>query len=135
MSVINTRPRRLVKSLITKKEALIRSQGLGHIFRDFVSQKIAAQTLIYVVMPTTYNSITNDKSYGRKKKNKISQLARDSFVAFEPFINLYDCGLKGYDGPFHLIPKENWRLNERYKAGEKDIVLQDGSEFVPYLDM
>ena len=86
-------------------------------------------------MPTTYNSITNNKSCGRKKKNEISQLAQDSFVAFEPFINLYDCGLKGYDGPFHLIPKENWRLNGRHKAGEKNLVLEDGSKFVPYLDI
>jgi hypothetical protein len=57
-------------------------------------------------MLRTYSSITNDESCGRKKKKAISQLARDSFDAFKPFINLYDCGLKGCDGPFHLIPKK-----------------------------
>jgi len=86
-------------------------------------------------MSTKYNSITNNKSGARAKEKEISQLAQDSFEAFQPFINLFDCGLKGYDGPFHLITKEDWRLFARHKAGERNLLYEDGSPCNPYLDV
>jgi hypothetical protein len=83
-----------------------------------------------------YNSTTNSNS-GRKakKKDKISQLAQDSFEAFKPFINVCDCGFKGSDGVFHLISKEDWRLYRRWKSGERRICYPDGGKFNPYLDV
>lgn len=88
-------------------------------------------------MPTTkYYSVTNDTSgRKRKKKTEICQLAQDSFQAFQPFINLFDCGLMGYDSPFHLITKEDWRLHARHKAGERGLLHEDGEKFNPYLDV
>ena len=86
-----------------------------------------------------YHSVRADNS-GRKankkakKKDEISQLARDSFEAFRPFINVFDCGFKGSQGLFHLITKEDWRLYRRWKAGERGICYPDGRKFNPYLD-
>ena len=74
-----------------------------------------------------YNSVASSNSHRRKED--ISQLAQDSFEAFRPFINVFDCGLACDDGPFHLITKEDWRLYRRWKAGERD------GGFNPYLDV
>jgi hypothetical protein len=81
---------------------------------------------------TKYNSAENNKS---KKESKISQLAQDSFDAFEPFINVLDCGISIGYGPFHLITKEDWSLWARHKAGERNLVHEDGSPFHHYLDV
>jgi hypothetical protein len=80
-----------------------------------------------------YNSVA--KSNSCKRKKEICQLAQDSFEAFKPFINVLDCGLKGCDGPFHLITKEDWRLFARHKAGERNLVYADGTKFNPYMDV
>jgi len=84
------------------------------------------------VTPMEYNSNTTTKS-GKGNKG-ISEFAQDSFDAFQPFINVYDCGLS-YSGPFHLITKEDWQLFRRYKAGERNIIYPDGSPFNPYMDV
>lgn len=87
----------------------------------------------------TYSSKPKHKSERKRKEEEICQLAQDSFKAFEPFINLFDCGLKGYsgikglDGPFHLITKEDWRLFARHKAGERKLHYAGGRKFNPYL--
>ena len=47
----------------------------------------------------------------------MSQLAQDSFEAFKPFINVFDCGISVGYGPFHLIAKEDWRLTHNDKSG------------------
>lgn len=87
-------------------------------------------------MPTTkYNSIANDKSGARGKEKRISQLAQDSFDAFEPFINLCDCGISIGYGPFHLITKEDWELFRKQKAGERNLVHKDGEKFRHYQDV
>ena len=86
-------------------------------------------------MSTKYNSIPKNKSGARGKGKQVSQLAQDSFEAFQPFINLFDCGLKGYNGPFHLITKEDWRIYARHKAGERGLRYEDGEEFNPYRDV
>ena len=83
-----------------------------------------------VVIPMDYNSKATTKS-GKGSKG-ISQLAQDSFDAFQPFINVFDCGMVGSDGPFHSITKEDWALFRRHKAGERNIAYPDGSEFHPY---
>jgi hypothetical protein len=83
-----------------------------------------------------YNSVaTNNSRRKAKNKDEISQLALDSFEAFKPFINVFDCGFKGDNGIFHLITKEDWRLHRRWKAGERGIRYPDGSKFNPYLDV
>jgi hypothetical protein len=83
-----------------------------------------------VVIPMGYNSTPTTKS-GKGNKG-ISQFAQDSFDAFQPFINIFDCGLVGDIGPFHMITKEDWALFRRHKAGERNIIYPDGSEFHPY---
>ncbi len=90
----------------------------------------------YMITSHKYYSIRDSKSQQKKrKKQEISQLALDSFNAFKPFINVFDCGLS-YDGsPYHLITKEDWRLFARYKAGEKGLTYPDGRKFNPYLDV
>lgn len=83
----------------------------------------------------TYNSTANTKSDACRKNNEVSQLAQDSFDALQPFINVFDCGLIGSNGPFHLITKEDWQLFRRHKAGERNLTYPDGSKFNPYLDV
>lgn len=85
-------------------------------------------------MLTQYNSIPTNNSQKRKKKNPVSQLAVDSFDAFRPFINLFDCGLF-YEGPYHLITKEDWRLFRRHKDGERGLTYPNGQEFKPGRDV
>ena len=73
-----------------------------------------------------YNSVRADNSHRKaKKQDEISQLAQDSFEAFKPYINVFDCGLACDDGPFHLITKEEWRLYSRWKKGERGICYPD----------
>jgi hypothetical protein len=79
---------------------------------------------------TQYNSERQ-----RKNKKEISQLAKDSFEAIQPFINLFDCGLAGPNGPFHLITKEDWQLFARHKSGERKLTHKCGDIFNPYLDV
>jgi hypothetical protein len=95
--------------------------------------KNAATTLQYVMSLTKYHSVRASNSRRKKKKDAISQLAQDSFEAFKPFINVFDCGFKGDNGIFHLISKEDWRLHRRWKSGERGIRYPDGSKFNPYL--
>ena len=80
-----------------------------------------------------YNSA--DQSNSKRKKQNISQIALDSFEAIQPFINVFDCGTAGSNGPFHLITKEDWQLYRRHKAGERNLTYPDGSKFNPYLDV
>lgn len=79
-------------------------------------------------MPTLkYNSKPN-----RKSRREISKIAEDSFEAFNPFINTFDCG-ETYDGhPYHSITKQDWTLYRRHKAGEQGVTYPDGSAFNPY---
>ena len=86
------------------------------------------------MLRTQYNSIAESKSSKRKPKNPVSQLAKDSFEAFKPFINIFDCGLC-YEGPFHTITKEDWLLHRRYKNGERNLTYRDGREFKPGRDI
>src|SRR5690242_16585675 len=79
---------------------------------------------------TTYNSKRQ-----RKSKKEICQLAKDSFAAFRPFLNIFDCGITSSNGPFHLITKEDWRLYRRYKSGERNLTYEGGYDFNPYLDV
>jgi hypothetical protein len=80
-----------------------------------------------------YNSEASSNS--KRKKQKFSQIALDSFEAFRPFINVFDCGISSFDGPFHLITKEDWKLYSRHKAGERNLTYFDGSKFNPYADV
>ena len=70
----------------------------------------------------------------KKKQEEPSPLAQATFDAFEPFINVFDCGIEYLDSPIHLITKEDWKLYARHKAGENP-VFPDGSKFNPYLDV
>ena len=82
-----------------------------------------------------YNSIAEPNSGARaKKKIQVSQLAQESFDAFKPFINVFDGGVYGSDSPIHLITKEDWRLYDLHKTGERP-TYPDGSKFNPYLDV
>ena len=82
-----------------------------------------------------YNSVADSISGGRtRKKREVSQLAKDSFEAFEPFINVFDCGVKWLDSPVHLITKQDWQFHAQHKAGETP-TYPDGSKFNPYLDI
>lgn len=83
-----------------------------------------------------YNSSANRNSGARaKKKKQVSELAQASFEAFEPFINVFDPGLKLSDGDIiHTITKEDWTLYRSYKAGERPC-YPDSSKFNPYLDV
>ncbi len=78
-----------------------------------------------------YNSSNKTKSSKRKTKNPISQLAKDSFDAFKPFINIFDCGVLGAFSVCHLITKEDWVLFRRYKNGERGLKYANGNEFRP----
>ena len=83
-----------------------------------------------------YSSVTKPHSRRKKKKKvEISQLAQDSFEAFQPFINVFDCGTTYGNGPFHLITKESWQFFARWKKGERNICRADGFKFNPYLDV
>ena len=82
---------------------------------------------------TQYNSVASTKT--KKKRKEICQLALDSFEAVRPFINVFDCGIIGPTGPFHLISKEDWRLYKRYKAGERKLTYPGDVPFNPYLDV
>jgi len=80
-----------------------------------------------------YSSVANTNSERKKrKKEEIPQLARDSFEAFKPFINVYDCGGFYDDHPYHYVEKGNWELFRRHKAGERDLTYPDGTKFHPY---
>jgi hypothetical protein len=79
-----------------------------------------------------YNSKPTTKS--GKGNKEICQLAQESFDAFQPFINVFDCGMS-YGGPFHLITKEDWQLFRRHKAGERNLTYPDGTKFNPYRDV
>lgn len=83
-----------------------------------------------------YSSVIARNSGGTaRKKNKVSQLAQETFEAFQPFVNIFDPGLKLDDGRvIHTITKEDWELNRRHKAGEKPC-YEDGTPFNPYLDI
>jgi len=73
--------------------------------------------------------------HNRKSRREISTIAQDTFEAFRPFINIFDCG-GAYDGhPFHLITKLDWTLYRRHKAGERGVTYPDGSAFNPYLSI
>ncbi len=86
-------------------------------------------------MESIYSSVPTVKSSKRKAKNPISQLAEETFEAFKPFLNIFDCGVKDYEGsPVHSITKEDWRLHRRYKDGERP-TYSDGREFKPFLDI
>ena len=63
---------------------------------------------------------------------KVSQLAKDSFVAVRPFINIFDCG---YEKPFHAISRRDWDFHRRHKAGERGLLYESGREFHPYNDI
>ncbi len=83
-----------------------------------------------------YNSVPTVKSSKRKSKNPVSQLAEETFEAFRPFINIFDCGAKDYEGsPVHSITREDWRLHRRYKKGERGLSYPDGRKFNPFLDI
>ncbi|QDT48888.1 hypothetical protein Pan258_29350 [Symmachiella dynata] len=81
-----------------------------------------------------YNSACESKTSKKRKKkrNDPSQLAQDSFDAFEPFVNVFDCG-GIWNGPYHLITKEDWEFHRRYKAVERNLRYPDGTKFNPYL--
>ena len=84
-----------------------------------------------------YDSVPESKkSKGRKnKRDEPSKLAQDSFDAFKPFINVFDCGIHYHGSPIHVITKEDWNLFRRHKAGEKNLQFLDGTRFNPYLDI
>lgn len=87
-----------------------------------------------MIINLQYHSGSEHKSQRKKrKKPELSQLAQDTFRAFEPFINVYDCGISTGNGPFHLIPKECWNLHRRYKSGERNLTCPDGTRFNPFL--
>ena len=87
-------------------------------------------------MVTLYSSKQANNSSKRKPKNPVSQLAIDSFAAFKPFINIFDPGVKDWQGTVvHTITKEDWRLFRRYKDGEPNLTYADGREFKPGRDV
>ena len=64
-----------------------------------------------------------------------SELAQRTFEAFEPFINVFDCGGSYFAGVYHLIPKEAWELYGRHKQGERNLRFEDGEKFNVYQDI
>jgi hypothetical protein len=70
--------------------------------------------------------------YSSIPKRKISQLSQDSFAAFKPFINIFDCGGSHEGKPYHLITKQDWDFHARYKAGERDLIYPSEMKFNPY---
>lgn len=78
-------------------------------------------------------SLTYNSKPDRKSKQQISELAQNSFEAFSPFINIFDCGGRYDDHPYHFITKQDWSLFTRHKAGERDLTYPDGLAFNPYL--
>ena len=76
-----------------------------------------------------------NNSQKKNKKNLVSQLALDTFEAFKPFINTFDCGLSWQGSPFHLITKADWQFFRRHKEGERGLVYPDGRKFHPYRDI
>ena len=79
------------------------------------------------------NRLRYNSKAKRKSKQQISQIAEDSFRAFRPFINIFDCG-EFYDGhPYHLITKLDWALYRRHKAGERGLTYPNGTTFPRYL--
>ena len=79
-------------------------------------------------MSTTqeYSSVNNRKS--RKQGRGFSEsaatgsetgispdLAKATFEALRPFIDVFDCGIKWNGSPIHMITKEKRRLMERYR--------------------
>ena len=85
---------------------------------------------------TEYSSKRNNNFEKQNSKNrKISQLARDSFAAFQPFINIFDPGVKAEGRPIHTITKQDWELYRRYKSGEKNVRYPDGTQFHPFRDV
>lgn len=71
----------------------------------------------------------------KKKREEPSPLAQATFDAFEPFINVFDPGLKLRDGDIiHTITKDDWKLFRRHKAGERPY-HEDGWPFHPYFDV
>lgn len=77
-------------------------------------------------------SVSNSKNK-KKKKINTSPLAEATFQAFEPFINIFDCGGAWSGGIYHLIAKEEWDLYRRHKRGERNLRYEDGDKFNPFL--
>jgi hypothetical protein len=79
---------------------------------------------------------------GKKRKKKIepSQLALDTFAAFEPHTNIFDPGAKyrDYDEDGapervgHTIPRYMWDLHRRRKAGERGLQTPKDVPFNPW---
>src|SRR5438309_395961 len=79
------------------------------------------------------------KRFKGRKKNSVSDLARETFVAFQDYINLKrpgqllpvwtGTGVK--DKPLPLITKQHWCLLDRWKKGERGLTYKSGHEFHP----
>ncbi len=78
-------------------------------------------------------SIHRVVSQKKKCKPEVSALAQASFDAFEPFLNVFDPGRR-WNGPYHTITKEDWRLYALYKQGQKP-TYEGGRPFNPYRDV
>ena len=86
-------------------------------------------TLYHGMQSTDVYSTQAKKSSRRKSRNPVSDLAKRSFEAFAPFINIFDPGVKYGGEVFHTISKEDWGLFRRYKQGERGLTYPDGREF------
>lgn len=51
-----------------------------------------------------------------------SSLAKATFGALKPWINVWDCGVRGEHSPVHLIPKDYWKVYDQHKNGEMPVV-------------
>jgi hypothetical protein len=78
-------------------------------------------------------SLNHNSKPNRKSKRETSELAKNSFEAFRPFINIFDCGGLYDDHPYHFITRQDWALYRRHKAGERGLTYPDGFAFNPYL--
>ncbi len=89
-------------------------------------------------MSVTHSSLCRVTATEKRRKSEISELAIRSFEAIQPFVNVFDCGLKLggilWPKPFHLITKEDWRLYALHKQGQAPR-YPDGRRFNPYQDV
>lgn len=76
---------------------------------------------------------SSQASRPRQRRDPPSQLALDTFAAFLPYINIWDCGIKYDDEPKHMITKEDWKNLERYKAtGLPQFYKNNGNLWKPH---
>ncbi len=74
----------------------------------------------------------------RRTRRPTSDLAKQTFKALEPYINIWCCGewVEYFDKhgvlvkrPDYLITQEQWALYRRHKAGDRNLIYENGNPF------